>query len=381
MLALPLTVLSGYLLAVSLASCFARPRVVPGARLSVAVIIPAHNEAASIESTLQGVFRSDYPPDIYSVWVIADNCDDDTAERARRAGAQVAERRDTANRGKGQALDWFLNTYEPELRKSDVLTFIDADTAMDSGFLGAVAESLAHPDVQAIQCCNRVGNASAHWRTAITAAGFGGINIVRPLGQTWLRGSVQLKGNGMAIASGIVLDRGWPAHSIVEDMEYGLQLLLDGITVSFNPHAIVESSMPTGHSDTATQRRRWEGGRFAVAAAYAPRLLRRFLTTGKYVYLDALLEAMMPPLTLMALWTLALLTATAALGHWTLFWIVVCCALAQGVYLLFALVHIHAPWRVWLMLPAIPLFVVCKIPVYISLILRRQTSWNRTPRA
>jgi cellulose synthase/poly-beta-1,6-N-acetylglucosamine synthase-like glycosyltransferase len=380
-LTLPLAVLSGYLLVVSLASCLARPRVVPGARLSVAVVIPAHNEAASIESTLQGVFRSDYPADLYSVWVIADNCDDDTAERARRAGARVVERRDTANRGKGQALDWFLKTHEPELRKSDVLAFIDADTTVHPEFLKAMSETLAIPEIRGVQGCYKVDNIDAGWRAAITAVGFGGVNLVRPMGQTVLGGSVQLKGNGMAFASGIVLDRGWSAHSIVEDMEYGLQLLLDGITVSFNPHAIVESSMPTGHSDTASQRRRWEGGRFAVAAAYAPKLLWRFLSTGKYVYLDALLEAMIPPLSLMALWTFGLLAATASLGHWMLFGVVLCCALAQGVYLVFALVHIRAPWRVWLMLPAIPLFVACKIPVYISLILRRQTSWNRTPRA
>jgi len=57
------------------------------------------------------------------------------------------------------------------------------------------------------------------------------------------------------------------------------------------------------------------------------------------------------------------------------------CVVAQGVYLVAALVHIRAPWRVWLMLPAIPLFVACRIPVYVSLLLRRQTAWVRTTRS
>lgn len=377
---IPLLVASAYLLVVTASSFFPRLPRVPGARLSIAVIIPAHNEAACIASTLDTVLKSEYPGELFEVWVIADNCDDDTAAIARAAGVRVVERTDPTNRGKGQALDWFIRNHAAELAGRDALVFIDADSSVDPGFLSAMSATLAHPEVRAAQGRYQVDDASTHWRTAITAAGIGGVNIVRPLGQTRLGGSVQLKGNGMALDAGLALERGWPAHSIVEDMEYSFQLLLDGVRVHFCADAIVESAMPTRQAEATMQRRRWEGGRIALARTYGPALLRRFLSTGDPVYAWALLEALVPPVSLLALWTAGVLVGAAALWSWGLLVAAAVCVVAQGAYLVAALVHIRAPWRVWLMLPAIPLFVACRIPVYVSLLLRRQTAWVRTSR-
>lgn len=378
---IPLLVMSAYLLVVTAASFFPRLPRVAGARLSIAVIIPAHNEAACIASTLESVLECDYPGELFEVWVIADNCDDDTATLARAAGVRVAERTDPTNRGKGQALDWFIRNHAAELAGRDALVFVDADSSVHPGFLSGIAASLAHPKGQAVQARNQVGNPAAHWRTAITAAGFSGVNIVRPLGQSRVAGAVQLKGNGMALDARLALERGWPAHSIVEDMEYGFSLLLDGVRVQFCADAIVESAMPTRQAEATTQRRRWEGGRIALAWTYGPAFARRLLSTGDPVYAWALIEALIPPVSLLALWTAGVLVGAAALWSWGLLVAAAVCVVAQGVYLVAALVHIRAPWRVWLMLPAIPLFVACRIPVYVSLLLRRQTAWVRTTRS
>lgn len=69
------------------------------------VVVPAHNEEAGVAATVRALLASDYPNDRFEVWVVADNCSDATAERARQAGALVAERDDPSAPGKGQALD------------------------------------------------------------------------------------------------------------------------------------------------------------------------------------------------------------------------------------------------------------------------------------
>ena len=51
-----------------------------------AVLIPAHNEEMVIEPLLESLENQDYPRTLYDVYVIADNCTDDTARRARAAG-------------------------------------------------------------------------------------------------------------------------------------------------------------------------------------------------------------------------------------------------------------------------------------------------------
>ena len=59
---------------------------------SFAVIVAAHNESAVIGQLLDNLYSLEYPKELYDIFVIADNCSDDTAEIAKQAGAIVCER-------------------------------------------------------------------------------------------------------------------------------------------------------------------------------------------------------------------------------------------------------------------------------------------------
>ena len=93
---------------------------------SIAIIIPAHDEAAQITRTVQDVMACRYPADRRLCFVIADNCTDDTAALAAEAGAIVVVRHNDQERGKAWALDWFLSTRRDELAAYDLLSFVDA---------------------------------------------------------------------------------------------------------------------------------------------------------------------------------------------------------------------------------------------------------------
>lgn len=77
-------------------------RTVPRTSRRYVVLVPAHDESAVIADTLAGLAKAVGPSG--QVLVIADNCSDDTAAIARRAGVRVLERTDTVRRGKGHAL-------------------------------------------------------------------------------------------------------------------------------------------------------------------------------------------------------------------------------------------------------------------------------------
>src|SRR4051812_5965056 len=70
------------------------------------IIVPAHNEALGIADTVASLRALDYPEALRAIWVVADNCSDDTAARAEAAGASALVRNDTEKRGKGHALDY-----------------------------------------------------------------------------------------------------------------------------------------------------------------------------------------------------------------------------------------------------------------------------------
>lgn len=381
MIAVYLGVISGYLLLIAAGSFLFRKKADPSAApLRIAVLSPAHNEELQIEGTVARILASDYPREKFDLFVIADNCTDTTAQRARAAGATVFERKDPLLRGKGQALDWCLKTHRSLLAKYDAIALVDADGIVDSRFLAEMSASLSHPDVKVVQGWYGVSNPEAGWRAALTWAGFALINGLRPAGRCHWGGTADIKGCGMAFRSDLLLAYGWPAYSIVEDIEFSTRLLLDGILVAFNPDAAVISEMPTTKQQAEPQRRRWEGGRLQTVRAYAPPLLKAFVHSPRWRYLDMLLELCVPPLSLLVL--VEIVCAAIALfagGPWAV--VFASYFIATALYVAAGLYQRRAPKEVWLGLLAVPLFLVWKIPLYLRLLTgRKQETWERTQR-
>src|SRR5438045_526297 len=75
----------------------------------IAVLVPAHDEAALIGRCVRSLRAQTYPSHLYDVIVVADNCTDATASIARSAGAEVLVRDEPGARGKGRALRWAID--------------------------------------------------------------------------------------------------------------------------------------------------------------------------------------------------------------------------------------------------------------------------------
>src|SRR5437764_12013144 len=106
LVAVPFTVLA----VEALASLLPVRPPVTGERPPCVALVPAHDEEAGIAATIANVREQLSPGD--RILVVADNCTDRTAEAARKAGAEVAERADPDRRGKGFALDHGLRRLE-----------------------------------------------------------------------------------------------------------------------------------------------------------------------------------------------------------------------------------------------------------------------------
>nr|WP_095983438.1 exopolysaccharide biosynthesis GT2 family glycosyltransferase EpsU [Cystobacter fuscus] len=322
-LALPVLAAAGYLLLLTLLSGQkpAPPRMAP--RLKFDIIIPAHNEEAGIARTVANLSRLDWPEQLRRILVVADNCTDATAERAREAGATVLVRHNQELRGKGYALQL---AFDKSLEEgfADAVVVVDADTEVTPNLLHAFALRL-EAGAHAVQAHYGVLNPEASWRTQLMAVSMALFHKVRSLGRERLGVSCGLRGNGMCFTHAIIRRVPHEAFSIVEDLEYGIRLGQAGERVHYAWEAEALGEMVSGEKASRSQRRRWEGGRMAMMRQYGLPLLAEGLGKRDRVLVDLAMDLLVLPLTWVVLGALALTGASVALS------------LVQG----------HLAWSVW----------------------------------
>jgi 1,2-diacylglycerol 3-beta-glucosyltransferase len=306
-LSLPVVYLGGLTVVAAIVSHRRRTPVVIEAPITrFVVIVPAHNEATTLPSMLASLAALDYPSSLVAIHVVADNCDDSTADIAHRLGAIVHERTDSANPGKGPALNWLVERLVERDESFDAAVFVDADTTVSSGFLRAFDRRLRAGAV-AVQGNYGVREAFESTPAALRYCALACRHHARPLARTAIGGSCGLFGNAMAFRRDLVLDRRWTDH-LVEDMEFQIELLLDGTHVEYEPDARVEAEMPHTFAASVSQHQRWEVGRVDMARRFVPRLLRRLVRPGpptKVAVADSILDMATPPLSMLALASVA----------------------------------------------------------------------------
>jgi len=103
-----------------------------------AVLVAAHNEAQVISDVLDSLTGQAYPRELFDVYVVADNCTDETADVACRHGAIVYKRTDSVLTGKGYAIGWLLARIKSLETPYDMMAMFDADNLVSANFLSEV---------------------------------------------------------------------------------------------------------------------------------------------------------------------------------------------------------------------------------------------------
>jgi cellulose synthase/poly-beta-1,6-N-acetylglucosamine synthase-like glycosyltransferase len=347
-----------------------------GGRLRFDLVVPAHDEEAGIAGTVHSLLGLDYPPDLFRVFVVADNCSDRTAQRAREAGANVLLRHDPDRRGKGYALE---HAFAALLRDgwAEAIVVVDADTVASKNLLRAFARHLAAGE-KALQADYAVRNVNASWRTLLMAIALGLFHVVRSRARERLHLSCGLRGNGMCFSRDALERVPHRAFSIVEDLEYGIRLVEAGIRVAYAGEAHVFGEMVSTARAAASQRRRWEGGRFAMARLHVGRLLGDGLRLWDPVRLDVAADLLVPPLSLLAVLVVGGLGASLAAGSAAASALLGASAVFLAVYVLRGWMVSGTGARGLVALSCAPAFVAWKLCLLVAR--PRTREWVRTPR-
>ena len=352
-----------------------------GSRPRSVILIPAYNEEHGIGATLEEIKRQMTVHD--QLLVVADNCNDRTAEMAREYGAVVLERQDAQHRGKGFALDFGVASLRTE--PPDVVLICDADATLIPGSLERLIwkAHLQQRPVQAKYLLTPPCKASA--RTRVSAFAFLFKNMVRPLGLSRLGGGCLLTGTGMAFPWSLIEAAPLASSNIVEDMQLGIDLAIAGNAPLFCPDAVVKSDMAPDSASEHAQRTRWEHGHLQTMRHQASRLIWQSLRQKRLDLLLLGLELAVPPLASLVLLLCAVCCVVVVLGIIDL--LPVSIVMAYGILVLVLIVSILLAWSRFgkemlslRHLLAIPLYIISKIPIYISFIVKPKKEWVRTSR-
>lgn len=358
----------------------ALPSRKPGARSNrirrLAVVIPAHNEARTIGKCLESVSKCMRPNWVECrVFVVADNCSDATGDVARRAGAEVLVRVDSSRLGKNFALRYALD-HVLEAGFEAVLV-IDADTTAEPNLLIEIVDWL-DSGADGVQCRYLVANTTESVRTRLMTIALMAFNVLRPRGRARWGLSAGILGNGFALSASTLRAVPYRAESIVEDLEYHLELVRGGRRVAFADATCVRAEMPAGSDSAVSQRARWEGGRFGFAARTIPGLIAKILR-GELRLVEPLLDLLLMPLGLHVLMLVSLLAIPYSAGRF----IAAASLAVVGIHVIAGIILGGGGVDELSALAAAPWYIGWKLMVLPQILrsARRHSEWVRTQRA
>ncbi|MBD5154856.1 MAG: glycosyltransferase family 2 protein [Oscillibacter sp.] len=276
-----------------------------------AVLISARNEETVIAQLIESIRGQDYPADMLSVFVVADNCTDSTAQVAANAGAIVWERKNLCQVGKGYALHFLLSHIREEYGDDhfDGYFVFDADNLLASDYVSRMNEVFS-PEHQIVTSYRNSKNYGDNW----ISAGYG-LWFLRDAAflndpRTRLGLSAVVSGTGYLFGKDIMLRLGgWPFHSLSEDTEFTVDCILKGEKVGYCGEAELFDEQPTRLGQSIRQRMRWVRGNALVLLHQGRRLAGGVGGVNGLSCLDLLLS-MAPAIVLTVFGTLAGVTAT-----------------------------------------------------------------------
>ena len=253
-----------------------------------AVLISARNESKVIGNLIDSLRQQTYPADLIDIWVVADNCTDDTAALARQMNCHVVERFNNDLIGKGYALSYLLERMltSGDAQRYDAFFVFDADNRLDRHYIEEMNKGFQSGFKILTSYRNSV-NLSDNWVSSGSALWF--IRESRFLNNSrmLLGSSCHVGGTGFMFSQEIMQrNKGWKFHLLTEDMEFTLDSVLHGDRIGYCGRAILYDEQPVTFKQSWRQRLRWSKGFLQVFRYYGRALLQRAIVERDFSSVD-----------------------------------------------------------------------------------------------
>ena len=256
---------------------------------SYGILIAARNEENVIGNLIDSLKNQNYPSELISIYVVADNCTDNTSSVAKEHGAIVYERDNTSEIGKVYALNFLLNKIKEESTMPDAFIVFDTDNIVDCNYVSEINKTFNN-GYQVITSYRNTKNYGDNW----ISSGYSLWLLIEAMylnQPRWKIGSsCGVSGTGFLFSSKVLEEcGGWNFHLLTEDIEFTADCIVNNRKIGYCPKAMFYDEQPTSFKQSVTQRLRWSKGYLQVLGKYGKRLFKCALK-GKFSAFDMLMN-------------------------------------------------------------------------------------------
>lgn len=255
------------------------------------VLISARNEETVITQLIGNIHEQNYPGELVTVFVVADNCTDNTAKAARGAGAVVYERFNKQQIGKGYALDFLLTRIKEDYAKDafDGFFVFDADNLLDENYISEMNKTFSQGH-RIITSYRNSKNYDANWISAGYSLWFLRESQFLNHSRMLLGTSCSVSGTGFLVHRDVIeKNGGWKFFLLTEDIEFSVHSIINGERIAFCKKAILYDEQPTDFKQSWRQRLRWAKGFLQVFRKYGGALAKSIFTNKSFSSYDMLM--------------------------------------------------------------------------------------------
>ncbi len=298
---------------------------VPAVPHKFGILISARNEKIVIKNLIDSIQKQTYDQDLITVFVVADNCTDETAQIAREAGAVVYERNDLTKIGKGYALEFLYENIVKDYGDTafDAYFVIDADNVLDPRYIEKMNQTFSD-GYQVVTSYRNSKNYGDNWISAGYALWFLRESKYLNNSRMLLNTTCAVSGTGFMFDSAIIREvGGWKFFLLTEDIEFTVYNVVKGRKIGYSDAELYDEQ-PTTFAQSWRQRMRWTKGYIQVWGKFGGALLKNIFSrkfTSCYDMTMTILPAMILSVLGVTATVVGSIVALCMQQYWQILWI------------------------------------------------------------
>lgn len=249
-----------------------KKKIINKRKNNFAILIAARNEEEVIGNLINSLKKQNYPKDKYEIYVIVNNCIDNTKKVAEESGASILECTSFV-KSKGDVLKFAFNKLKDK-KNIDAYAIFDADNIVHKDFLKKMNDML-NRGYSVAQGFRDTKNVSDNWLSSSYAILYYLQNLFINKARYNLDMSSFLNGTGFVVKKDVIDKYGFNPVTLTEDIEFTIMCATNDEKIAFVEDAIIYDEQVTHFVDSLKQRKRWSFGTMQCIKIYGWNLIKK----------------------------------------------------------------------------------------------------------